>query len=59
MSAGLVAVIVVACYLAILLGLGLFSSRFFKGTAADFFLASHGIGPFLLLMSLLSCYKIP
>ncbi len=52
MSAGLVAVIVVACYLALLLGLGLFSSRFFKGTAADFFLASHGIGPFLLLMSL-------
>ncbi len=52
MSAGLTAVIVISCYLALLLGLGLFSSRFFRGTAADFFLASRGIGPFLLLMSL-------
>ena len=48
----LIAVVVVLCYLGLLLGLGLFSSRFFKGTAADFFLASRGIGPFLLLMSL-------
>jgi len=52
MSAGMVAVIVVVCYLGLLLGLGLFSNRFFRGTAADYFLASHGIGPFLLLMSL-------
>ncbi len=39
-------------YLALLLGLGLFSSRVFKGTAADYFLASRGIGSFLLVMSL-------
>ena len=44
--------IIIAIYLALLLGLGMFSSRLFKGTAADFFLASRGIGSFLLLMSL-------
>ncbi len=44
--------IIISCYLALLLGLGIFSSRLFKGTAADFFLASRGIGSFLLLMSL-------
>ena len=32
--------------------LGLVSSRAFRGTAADYFLASRGIGSFLLLMSL-------
>ena len=37
---------------ALLLGLGLFSYRFFRGTAADYFLASRGIGSILLLMSL-------
>lgn len=52
MNPGQIAVVVIVCYLALLLGLGLFSSRFFKGTAADYFLASRGIGSFLLLMSL-------
>lgn len=52
MSAGLLAVLIVAGYLSLLLCLGLFSSRFFKGTSADYFLASRGIGSFLLLMSL-------
>lgn len=52
MNAGMTAVVVIVCYLALLLGLGVFSSRFFKGTSADYFLASRGIGPFLLLMSL-------
>jgi SSS family solute:Na+ symporter len=44
--------IIVACYLALLLGLGLFSNRLFRGTSSDYMLASHSIGPFLLLMSL-------
>lgn len=43
---------IIICYLGLLLGLGLVSNRFFKGTAADYFVASRGIGPFLLLMSL-------
>jgi len=44
--------IIIACYLALLLGLGLFSNRLFKGTSKDYMLASHSIGPFLLLMSI-------
>jgi SSS family solute:Na+ symporter len=44
--------IVICCYLALLLLLGLFSSRLFRGTSADYLLASHSIGPFLLLMSI-------
>jgi len=43
--------IVMVCYMGLLLGLGLLSNRVFKGTAADYFLASHSIGPVLLLMS--------
>jgi solute:Na+ symporter, SSS family len=39
-------------YLALLLLLGFASSRYFRGTTADYFVASRGIGPFLLLMSL-------
>ncbi|MCG8407450.1 MAG: sodium:solute symporter family protein [Phycisphaerales bacterium] len=39
-------------YLSLLLILGLTSLRFFRGTAADYFLASRGIGSFLLVMSL-------
>ena len=52
MSPGLIAVWVIVGYLGLLLGLGLLSSRFFRGTASDYFLASRGIGSFLLLMSL-------
>ena len=48
----MIAVLIIAAYLSLLLILGLVSSRFFKGTATDYFLASRGIGPFLLLMSL-------
>lgn len=44
--------IIIAIYLASLLGLGLFSSRLFRGTSKDYLLASHSIGPVLLLMSL-------
>ncbi len=43
--------VIMAAYLLLLLGLGYLSSRWFRGTAKDFFLASHSIGPVLLLMS--------
>ncbi|MFT5189195.1 MAG: SSS family solute:Na+ symporter, partial [Verrucomicrobiales bacterium] len=43
--------IVILGYLAVLLGLGMFSSRLSRGTSKDYFVASHSIGPFLLLMS--------
>lgn len=43
---------IITAYLALLLFLGLFSSRLFKGTSQDYMLASHSIGPFMLLMSL-------
>ncbi|MFQ5494182.1 MAG: sodium:solute symporter [Phycisphaerae bacterium] len=45
-------VLIISAYLLLLLILGFFSSRLLKGTAADYFLASRGIGSFLLLMSL-------
>lgn len=44
--------IIIAVYLSLLLGLGLFASRLFSGSSKDYMLASHSIGPFLLLMSL-------
>ena len=44
--------IVICCYLGALLCLGVTANRFFKGTSSDYMLASHSIGPFLLLMSL-------
>ncbi|TWT85820.1 Sodium/proline symporter [Posidoniimonas polymericola] len=44
--------IVICCYLALLVLLGLFASRLFSGSKEDYQLASHSIGPFLLLMSL-------
>ena len=43
--------IVLGIYLALLLGLAMFSGRLFRGTSKDYFVASHSIGPFLLLMS--------
>lgn len=43
--------IVISCYLCLLLCLGFFSNRLFRGTSKDYFVASHSIGPFLLLMS--------
>ena len=44
--------IIICVYLALLLGLGLIAGRSFRGTKTDFLLASHSIGPFLLLMSI-------
>lgn len=43
--------VIVVLYLCLLVGLGFWSSRSFRGTSRDFFVASHSIGPFLLLMS--------
>jgi SSS family solute:Na+ symporter len=43
--------VIIGIYLAMLLALGVFSSRLFRGTSEDYMLASHSIGPFLLLMS--------
>lgn len=44
--------IIITLYLIVLLGLGAMASRLFRGTSEDYMLASHSIGPFLLLMSL-------
>ncbi len=44
--------IIILIYLALLLALGVLSNRLFRGTSEDYALASHSIGPFLLLMSL-------
>ncbi|MDF1824389.1 MAG: sodium:solute symporter family protein [Verrucomicrobiales bacterium] len=43
--------VVLALYLCLLLTLALMSGRLFRGTAKDYFVASHSIGPFMLLMS--------
>ncbi|MDF2377248.1 MAG: sodium:solute symporter family protein [Verrucomicrobiales bacterium] len=43
--------LVLAIYLGLLLALALFSGRLFRGTSKDYFVASHSIGPFMLLMS--------
>jgi solute:Na+ symporter, SSS family len=52
MSPGVLKIVIIGCYLASLLFLGIFASRMFRGTSKDYLLASHSIGPFLLLMSL-------
>ncbi len=45
-------VVIICCYLSLLLGLGMLSGRHLKkGSSKDYFVASHSIGPFLLLMS--------
>ena len=36
---------VILAYLALLLGLGFVAKRLFRGTSADYLLASHTIGP--------------
>jgi len=43
--------LVICFYLLLLLGLGALTQRLFRGTARDYFLASHSIGPVMLLMS--------
>ncbi len=48
----MIPLIVIAVYLTLLLVLGIFASTLFRGSSKDYMLASHSIGPFLLLMSL-------
>ena len=43
--------IVLLVYMCLLLGLGVMSSRLFRGTSKDYFVASQSIGPFMRLMS--------
>jgi len=45
-------VIIICIYLLLVLSIGLMSNRLFTGSSKDYFLASHSIGPFLLLMSI-------
>lgn len=52
LNEGQIRLAVIAVYLVALLFLGYFASRFFSGTKKDYLLASHSIGPFLLLMSI-------
>lgn len=48
----MIQIAIVLGYLMLLLCLGGVASRMFRGTSKDYMLASHSIGPFLLLMSL-------
>jgi SSS family solute:Na+ symporter len=51
-GAGRTQLFVIVSYLLLLLVVGFLASRLFRGTKKDYQLASHSIGPFLLLMSL-------
>jgi SSS family solute:Na+ symporter len=48
--------LIVALYLAVVLAVGVASSRVFRGTGEDFFVASRSIGPLLLLVSLFGAH---
>lgn len=48
----MIQLIIIVLYLSLLPLLGYIASRRFRGTSSDYMLASHSIGPFLLLMSL-------
>ena len=48
----MIPLLVIACYLALLLGLGFVASRWLQKSSQDYLLASRSIGPVLLLMSL-------
>ncbi len=52
MNPGQIRLLMIGVYLLLLLVLGYIASRSFRGTKQDYLLASHSIGPFLLLMSL-------
>lgn len=47
----MIAVAVLVGYLVVLLGIGFVANRWLSGSGEDFFLASHGIGPVLMLLS--------
>ncbi len=52
MNEAMTPLVIIIGYLLLLLGVGGAANRLFRGTSADYMLASHSIGPFLLLMSL-------
>ena len=43
---------IVVAYLLLVIAIGWWSSRYFRGTGEDYFVATRSIGAFLLLMSL-------
>ncbi len=43
---------ILIAYLAVVLGVGLFGHRLFRGTGEDYFIASRSIGPVVLMMTL-------
>jgi len=47
-----VTIVVIAIYLLLVVGIGVWSHRAFRGTGEDYFVASRSVGPFLLLASL-------
>ena len=47
---------ILVAYLALVLLIGLFSHRFFRGTSEDWFVAARTIGPFILLISLFGAH---
>lgn len=49
---GLPQLLIIVVYLGVLLALAVLSNRWLRGTKADYQLASHSIGPVLLLLSL-------
>lgn len=49
---GQIRMVILIGYMGLLLFLGYFASRLARGTKSDYLLASHSIGPFLLLMSM-------
>lgn len=50
MNDGQIQLTIIVAYLGLVLFLGFFASRLFRGTKKDYLLASHSIGPFLLLL---------
>ncbi|MGE3182493.1 MAG: sodium:solute symporter [Phycisphaerae bacterium] len=52
LSAGMISVYVIAAYLIGLLAIGVISKLFDRGTAADYFVASRGIGPVFLVLTI-------
>ncbi len=52
MNPGQIRFLIIIVYLLSLLALGFLASRAFSGTRQDYLLASHSIGPFMLLMSI-------
>lgn len=44
-------VIIIGVYLLLLIAIGIVSARYFRGGAADYFVASRSLGPFVLFMA--------